>query len=208
MATERPTRGLAHAWRTLAAGALALALALPVAAQRQAPEAAQPLQVEAAFLVNFLRYTQWPPPRDAVGPLVVCVVGPEEAAATVRAVASAAGGLQGRRIVVQRVAFPSGIDATSAGLRRTAGERLRDAHLVFVQAAADGATDDVLRALDGAPVLTVGDAPGFAGRGGMLGLVHADDHLAFEANPQAIRAAGVLVSAKVLKLARIRREAL
>ena len=43
--------------------------------------------------------------------------------------------------------------------------------------------------------------------GGMLGLVRVDRHLAFEANPDEIRAAGLSVSAKVLKLARIRRSA-
>ena len=41
----------------------------------------------------------------------------------------------------------------------------------------------------------------------MLGLVRVQQHLAFEANPEAIRDARLLVSAKVLKLARIRRTA-
>ena len=55
-------------------------------------------------------------------------------------------------------------------------------------------------------MLTVGDEPDFAARGGMLGLVRAGDRtLAFEANPEQIQAAGVQLSAKVLKLARIRR---
>jgi len=56
-------------------------------------------------------------------------------------------------------------------------------------------------------VLTVGDATGFAAAGGMLGLVRVQEHLAFEANPEAIHDARLLVSAKVLKLARIRRTA-
>jgi hypothetical protein len=38
----------------------------------------------------------------------------------------------------------------------------------------------------------------------MLGLVQSRAHLAFEANPAAIRNAGLMVSAKVLKLATLR----
>ena len=53
-------------------------------------------------------------------------------------------------------------------------------------------------------MLTVGDGRDFAQRGGMLGIVRADARLAIEANPRAIEANGLLVSAKVLKLARIR----
>jgi hypothetical protein len=52
-------------------------------------------------------------------------------------------------------------------------------------------------------VLTVSDVPGFAAGGGMLGLVRSGRTLAIEANPDAIRASGISVSAKVLKLARL-----
>ena len=79
--------------------------------------------------------------------------------------------------------------------------------MVFVREDSGVRCATVRRLLDGAPVLTVGDSTGFATAGGMLGLVRVDRHLAFEANPQEIRAAGLVVSAKVLKLARIRRTA-
>src|SRR5690349_16710517 len=46
------------------------------------------VEVEAAYLVNFLRYTQWPPAKSpAAGvPYVVTVVGSQGAADSVRAV--------------------------------------------------------------------------------------------------------------------------
>ena len=52
-------------------------------------------------------------------------------------------------------------------------------------------------------MLTVGDAPGFARDGGMLGLVQQGSRIVFDANPTAIRVSGLQVSSKVLKLARI-----
>lgn len=161
------------------------------------------LQVEAAFLVNFVRYTDWPPAR--LGPpgaaYVVSVVGSAADASAVAAVAAAAGPIGGRRIDVRRVA------PASLSRHATAARELQASHVVFVREDSGVRCATVRRLLDGAPVLTVGDATGFAAAGGMLGLVRVQRHLAFEANPDEIRDAGLLVSAKVLKLARIRRTA-
>ncbi len=185
-----------------AAALLATLLMVPRAASAQVaiPRA---MQVEAAFLVNFVRFTQWPPARfESPGdPYVIAVVGGQQAADTVRAVAGAAGNIQGRRIAVIRV-DPKG----RAGAREMRA-RLRGSHLVFVQGSLPEVDREVLSATAGLPLLTVGDSTDFAARGGMLGLVRDGPRLAFEANPEAIQAAGVMVSAKVLKLARLRRTA-
>jgi hypothetical protein len=183
---------------------LVLATAFAATAQTETePESTAELQVEAAFLVNFVRYSDWPPQRfdGPASPYVVTVLGSQEATAALGAVAAAAGDIQGRRIVVRRLDFPR--DAGMAQ-RGAATARLRDSHLVFIHHSANAAPRDVLRLLAGAPVLTVSDVPGFAANGGMLGLVRSGRRLAFEANPAAIQAANLAVSAKVLKLARIR----
>jgi YfiR/HmsC-like len=158
--------------------------------------------VEAAFLVNFLRFTQWPAirlPTDTE-PYVVAVVGPDAVADIVRKVASAAGTVQGHPIGVVDI-DPDDIEHRQA----KALDILRGSHLVFVQSDDADVRRQVFDALAGSAVLTVGDSPDFAARGGMLGLVRSGSHLALEANPDQIQAAGVQVSAKVLKLARIRR---
>src|SRR6476646_6569146 len=71
----------------------------------QAQQGTQAMQVEAAFLVNFVRFTQWPPDRfnDNGTPYVIAVVGGDDVAQTVRTVANAAGNIQGRDIAVVRV---------------------------------------------------------------------------------------------------------
>jgi hypothetical protein len=186
-----------HRWRAFAFAVLALA-SLPAMTQSSGDRT---LQVEAAFLVNFVRYTQWPPERfgGPAAPYVVAVVGSEDAAATVRAVATAAGSIQGRRIAVVRIDDRVATPAQRETLRR----RLGDSHLVFLPDADDSVSRNVLRAAQGLPLLTVGDSEDFTMRGGMLGLVRAGSHLVFEANPRAIQDARVMVSAKVLKLARI-----
>lgn len=186
----------------LAASALVmLASALPLAAQ---PASEREVQVEAAFLVNFVRYADWPAWRfdNPASPYVVAVVGTPAVANEIAAVAAAAGNIQGRRIEVRRVEFPRHRDAAT---RKAVAAQLCASHVVFVQASGKAMPGDVLPMVAASPVLTVSDIPGFAGRGGMLGLVREGPHFGIEANPAAIRAAGVSVSAKVLKLAHIRR---
>ena len=201
MAIDAPMTVRANAgarWR-VAAWALCALLAFGVAQPAAQPQAPRALHVEAAFLVNFLRYTDWPRERlpDPATPFRIAVVGDDDAADTVRAVANAAGLVRGRRIEVERIAMPD-------GNARPEIQRLRDCHLVYLRDVPNDTQREVLRGVTGAPVLTVGDGRDFAQRGGMLGIVRADTRLAIEANPRVIEANGLLVSAKVLKLARIR----
>lgn len=203
MITNAPLRFLQRArrWRAgvLLLGALGTFLS---ASSVQAQAGSQALQVEAAFLVNFVRFTQWPADRfsNIDTPYVIVVVGGNDVAQTVRTVAKAAGDIQGRDLAVVHV-DPSDVEAR----RKQALDIVRGSHLVFVRSSDADVRRQVLAAVAGTPVLTVGDEPDFAARGGMLGLVRSGDHLAFEANPEQIQAAGVQLSAKVLKLARIRR---
>lgn len=203
MATDAAIRGSAtrrRRWLRGAAWLLGAALVAPLLAQ---PVGDREMQVEAAFLVNFVRYAQWPAGRfDGPGdPYVIAVVGAGNTADTVAAVARAAGPIQGRSIEVRSV----DLDAPRGSERRRAAlARLRGSHLAFLPESASASTREFLEALQGAPVLTVGDGTGFVARGGMLGLVRFGPRIAFEANPVAIQAHGLGLSAKVLKLARIR----
>lgn len=164
-------------------------------------------EVEAAYLVNFLRYTQWPAASLPTpnSPYVLTVVGSEEAAASVRAVAAAAGGIGGHAIEVRWLPQARGtreapFDSPQDVEARTT---LRDSHLVFFHRSSGRVHPQVLSDLSAWPVLTVSDNDDFTSEGGMLGLVRADRRIVFQANTSAIRGAGLLVSAKVLKLARV-----
>jgi hypothetical protein len=53
-----------------------------------------------------------------------------------------------------------------------------------------------------APVLIVGETPGFVTRGGHIGFVIEDNRVKFDANPQAATGAGLNVSSKLLRVAR------
>jgi hypothetical protein len=204
LAAERTLLARLYArWRAW----LLLACLLPAGgAFAQAPRAPGEVEVEAAYLVNFLRYTQWPAGSftSPASPYVVTVVGSQAAVNSVRTVAAAAGNIEGRPIEVRWL--PEGRGSRAAPFDSPqdmeARNALRGSHLVFFHRSAGRVHPQVLTDLAAAPVLTVSDNDGFTAQGGMLGLLRADRRILFQANTSAIRGAGLLVSAKVLKLAR------
>jgi hypothetical protein len=178
---------------------LAALLAAAGACGRVEAQPATPTELKAAYLINFLRYTRWPTPpqppsAQATAPLRVVLLGSGRLASVVRA------------LLDQHGTVGPGIElvhlAPGAG-RAAARQALRNADAMFVEADAWPQATTWLTEVDGRPVLTVGDAPGFARDGGMLGLVQQGSRIVFDANPTAIRVSGLQVSSKVLKLARI-----
>lgn len=178
--------------RSNALKAAVLLVAAVIGLAWRGPAPAQPFsraQVEAAYLLNFMRYTAWPydaaPPPEA--PLVVLVYRAPETADALEAMAEHER-VAGREIEVRRV-------RTEEGLAR----EIPGAHVLYVGEDADAA--GVLSRV-GDSVLTVGMAPRFRESGGMFRLAPAGNRLVFDANLDAIRASGLTVSARVLQLAR------
>ncbi|HET9482577.1 MAG TPA: YfiR family protein [Xanthomonadales bacterium] len=147
-------------------------------------------QVEAAYLLNFIRYTEWPaaamPPPEA--PIVVVVYRASRTADALEAIAASGERIAGREIEVR-----------ATGSEERLARELRGAHVLYVGADADASA---ALAHAGDMVLTVGSAEGFSEVGGMLCLVPQGNRVVFDANVGAIRASGLSVSAKVLALAR------
>jgi hypothetical protein len=208
LATERARANRLPA-RALALLLFACAPALLDAAPAMVPartRAPSEVDVEAAYLVNFLRYTQWPAAKfqGPASPYVVTVVGSQAAADSVRAVCSVANGIEGRGIEVRWLPLARGSREAPFESPQDieARAQLRGSHLVFFHRSSGRVHPQVLDDLAGLPVLTVSDNDDFTQQGGMLGLVRSDRRIVFQANNGAIRGAGLLVSAKVLKLAR------
>lgn len=161
-------------------------MALGAAASAQDPGPV--LQIKAAFVLNFLKFAEWPEEAAAAGrDLGVDVVGSGPLAEALDAALSGKE-VQGRTVRVRTYADAAAwAGGSKPGLA------------VFV---ATGAAWPGLRpALQGRPVLTISDTPGFCAAGGMLNLFESGGRMKFEANPEATRAAGLKLRAELLKLA-------
>lgn len=142
-------------------------------------------QVKASYLYNFVQFVAWPNDVfDQDGKFNLCVIGAERFGKALDGVAGER--VEGHEIVVRR-------------LEKDVSARAAHCHLLFIAA---GVTDAAAAAAIGERgVLTVGETPGFLGRGGVINLVEVQGRIRFEISQQAARQAGLVVSSRILSLA-------
>jgi YfiR/HmsC-like len=161
---------------------MALAWSGPAFAQGTAADEAT---VKAGFVFNFIKFTQWPPVRTAPGaPLYLCTLSDT-------ALPGALELLQGRQVSGRPVEVR----------RRVPPAEWRQCDVVFLGDGDAAARDGVFRQLGSAPVLTVGDLPGFVATGGMIGLRIESDRVRFDVNLAVAQRNGLGLSSQMLQLA-------
>lgn len=166
--------------RVFAAALAGLALALLGTAARaqELPE----YRLKAAFIYNFITFTEWPAETGAT--LQLCVHGQDPFAGEIDGLDGKVA--NGRTVVLQR---------------RTGTDALRGCQVVFIAASAQPELPRVLDALRGRPVLTIADSGGAMRRGVAINMNVAGGKVTFEANVQAARSHGLTLSSKLLRLA-------
>lgn len=163
-----------------------LAAALPLSIFAQT---ATEYEAKAAFLFNFIKFVSWP---ESVSVSRLDFVIATSASSPFRSGLETLTGKQvhGRtvRLVTytdSQLPFPCDVVvvdlATWSGLPDEMRDELRDRH-----------------------VLSVGEEAEFANQGGVLTLLLVDEHLAFDINVEAARAAELVISANLLHLAQSR----
>jgi hypothetical protein len=141
-------------------------------------------EVKAAFLFNFLGFTDWPGPAFArpEDPVQLCIAAPDPFGQAIDALMKPEK-VHGRPIIIERL---SGDDSAA------------NCTLLFVPAAASPQWID--RA--GPYTLTVGESETFLAQGGMIALVVDGGRVRFDVHVDAASSRGLRISARVLRLAR------
>lgn len=140
-------------------------------------------QLKAAFLINFLKYVEFPPGtastaticlfgRDTLGPYLASFEG--------RSIA-------GKELRVRRVSGP---------------DQLAGCQLLFMPDTEEARFPIALRWVEAMPVLTVSDVDIFTRQGGGIALVRAEGRLQFDVNADAMSRVGLKPSSQMMRLAR------
>jgi hypothetical protein len=141
--------------------------------------------VKAGFVYNFVKFTQWPAPRDSErGPLLICTPGSQPLGGQFAL-------LQGRPIGNRTIEIRSQVPASE----------WRDCLVLFFAEGDMARLDSAIRTLAGSPVLTVSDAPDFVQAGGMIGMRIDDNRVRFDVNLGAAQRAGIVLNSQMVKLA-------
>jgi hypothetical protein len=144
-------------------------------------------QVKAAFIFNFISFTQWP--ASALGPpsspLRICVAGDDPFRGALESTVS------GERILDHPIAVEH--------LRGSAAGRC---HVLFVAAADAARVPELLRDVGSSPILTIGESDQFLRSGGVVNLVVDEGHVRFDVSQKAAVAHGLTLSSRLLRVAR------
>jgi hypothetical protein len=146
-------------------------------------------EVKAALVLNFLRYTEsaaWVF-ADGEAPIVVGVLGRDPFGTTLERVLGDERA-HDRRIVIRRADY---------------AEDLKGCHLVFVSQSERDRLAEVLAALGQRGLMTVGELPDFARRGGVVNFYIEDSKVRFEINQTAADRKDLRMSSQLLKRARV-----
>jgi hypothetical protein len=167
---------------------LAPLAALCVGVSVLAASASLESRVKAAFLYNFVSFTEWPPaafdsPSSA---LRLCVLGSESFAAELSAIVQGEM-VDGHTLVAERVQRPA---------------EARRCHVLFVPREETARTADLVRELGTAPVLTVGESETFWHDGGLVNFVVDAGHVRFDVNQKSAQQRRLIFSSKLLNVAR------
>ena len=82
-------------------------------------------------------------------------------------------------------------------------EALRECQMIFVSASEQRRLSTILAAVQGKPVLVVGESEGFVSAGGMLGFALRENRVGIEVNSAAARQARLKISSQLLNIAKI-----
>lgn len=146
-------------------------------------------EVKAAYLYNFANFVEWPADAfpDPDEPFIVAILGIDPFGTLMEQAFS------GRKL----------LDRETLIVRTDRPETAAAAHLVFIAASEADDMPQILRALSGRSVLSVGDEAEMARHGTVIGFRLDERKVRFDINPERAERARLRLSSQLLKLARI-----
>lgn len=150
-------------------------------------------EVKALFLFNFTRFVEWPASAfpEPGSPVIIGVLGADPFGDGLDEVVRGEK-IDGRPLLVRR-------------FRRV--EDVGECQVLFVSASEANRLPQILEALKGRSILTVGDSADFASSGGMIHLMNNKNRIQLRINLAATEAARLTLSSNLLRPAEIIRAA-
>ncbi len=170
-------------------GTLLLAILAFLSSGRVHAAAVTESQLEAVFLFNFAVFVEWPPETfpDTKAPFIIGVLGRDPFGdfldETVRGEE-----VNGHPMIVRRFRRLAEVDRCQ---------------ILFISGSKENQLATILPTLQDRGMLTAGDAPSFARRGGMIGFALVDHKIRLRINVEAAREARLTISSKLLRAAEI-----
>lgn len=153
------------------------------------PREFEEYQVKAAYLLNFAYFITWPAGSFATSqsPLTICVVDPNPFDQRLDNVI-AGETIQGRPLRARYLSFADSFNAC---------------HILYIPRRARAQQPAILRQIGQRPVFTVGESTQFTTQGGVAAFYRENEAIRFVIDPRTAHENGLLISYKLLKLAKL-----
>jgi hypothetical protein len=149
--------------------------------------------VKAVFLERFARFIQWPAETNVNNPdkpFVIGVIGDNPFGPVLEQL------YQKRRIKNKEVEIRY--------INRI--EEINGSNILFISSSCKDNLEEIIRALQGRPILTVADSKGFSKANIHINLYSPRKEIPFQINPAALRSSGLRVDYRLLVLAGIKKK--
>jgi hypothetical protein len=168
-------------------------LAQPLGVSAEPSRAVDPYELEAAYLVHFLEFVNWPARAfaDKKTPYLIGVLGDDPFGDRLAKLTS--GRLfNGRKVIIKDF---GGFDPEEAS-------DLRACHVLFISRSEKDRLSGVLKAVRYSPILTVSEIDKFPLFGGILSFDQQGKKIRLYVNPKAAKNAQLQFSARLLQVCR------
>ena len=160
-------------------------------------------ELKAAFLYDFVRFTDWPQEKfDDSNTIVIGLLGEYGLQDVFQPVKDKP--IQGRKLIIREFGGFGALRKSGDSSRGQPSEdikALRKCHLLFVCKTEDEHLKEITEAVKDCNVLTVGETENFLEAGGIINFVLNVDKVGFDVNLIAAKREKVQISSQVLRLA-------
>jgi hypothetical protein len=160
-------------------------------------------QVKAAFLYNFIKFTEWPEDKPAEpNVIIIGILGEDKFKDSFDAIKDKP--INNQKILIKSFGkFSQYVKNGEDSIQLTPeAEQLKKCHILFICDSEWAYTREIIEAVKGGNVLTVGETGDFLELGGIITFVPSNEKLAFEVNYSAAKKNGLQINSRVLRLAK------
>lgn len=153
------------------------------------PASSSEYLIKAGFTYNFAKLVQWPASTfpQPNSPIIIGILGTDPFGGMLDEVL-AGKKINERDLVVKHLKW---------------GADLKGCNILFVSSSESLHMDEIFHIVKGLPILTIGETPNFARRGGIINFILEDEKVHFEVNVEAAKETNITISSRLLALARI-----
>ena len=165
---------------------LCIGLFIPLSAVAQQSE----YTIKAVFLEHFTRFIEWPESieiADPSYPFYVAVIGENPFGSILDQIYSEQK-IKNRRVEIMYLSTP---------------DEITDCQILFISSSNKEILSEILSRTRNKPILTVSDTNGFAENGVLINFYLTGSKIKFEINERAVHESGLVMSYRLLSLARI-----